>query len=233
MSFEDSRIKEDAENYARENKKSIAKDKILKYISESDPISVFMAGSPGAGKTEASVQLIIKLTGKKDSILRIDPDELRDVFKEYNGKNSNLFQHATSILVEKIHDLAIDKKQSFIFDTTFSKIEKATNNIKRSLDHKRLVQIIYVYQDPTQAWEFVKARELKDGRCIPKDSFIKEYFNARSVVNKAKKDFPSIKVDLVVKNVNGTTQYYRENIDNIDFYVKENYTVDILNKVLL
>jgi len=129
--------------------------------------------------------------------------------------------------------LAIKKNISFIFDTTFSKIDKARLNIQRSLDHKKSVQVIYVYQDPIQAWEFVKARELKDGRHVPKESFIEEYFNARVVVNQIKKDFPNIKLYLLVKNIDGTTQEYKENIDNIDNFIKENYTGDYLNNMLV
>ena len=148
MNSDELKIKEDAEEFARLNKKKIAKEIISKYEPESNPISVFMAGSPDAGKTEASKWLIKKLTRKDDSILRIDPDELRERFLDYNGKNSSLFQGATSILTEKIHDIAVESDLSFIFDTTFSKNEKAHKNIKRSLDHNREVQVIYVYQDP-------------------------------------------------------------------------------------
>ncbi len=233
MDPEELKIKEGAEEYARSNKKLIAKELVFKYESEANPVSVFMAGSPGAGKTESSKWLIEQLTGKPDTILRIDPDELRNHFEEYNGKNSNLFQGATSILAEKIHDIAIDKAKSFIFDTTFSKIDKARQNIKRSVDHNRPVQIIYVYQDPLQAWEFVKARELKDGRNVPKESFVDEYFNARNVVNQMKKEFPGVKIHLLFKNINGSTQEYKENIDNIDNYVKEDYTVYTLKNMLL
>jgi UDP-N-acetylglucosamine kinase len=233
MNPEELKIKENAEEHARSIKKIIAKELSSQYASESNPVSVFMAGSPGAGKTESSKWLIEQLTGKSDSILRIDPDELRSHFNEYNGKNSNLFQGATSILAEKIHDIAIDQSKSFIFDATFSKIEKARQNIERSINHSRPVQIIYVYQDPLQAWEFVKARELKDGRHVPKDSFVEEYFNARNVVNQMKKEFPKIVLYLLVKNIDGTTQEYKENIDNIDNYVKEDYTVDTLKNMLL
>lgn len=233
MNSEDLKIKENSEEYARSNKKEIAKKIISFFNSEINPVSVFMAGSPGAGKTESSRWLIKQLTGHIDSILRIDPDELRKHFTDYNGKNSHLFQGATSILAEKLHDLAIDNNQSFVFDTTFSKLEKAIDNIKRSINHKRPIQILYIYQDPLQAWEFVKARELKDGRFVPKDSFIEAYFNARDVVNKIKKDFPSVVLYLLFKNIDGSTQYYKENIDSIDNHVKEHYTRDSLNNLLL
>src|SRR3989344_2884119 len=233
MNSEELKIKENSEEYARLNKNRIARDIISKYEPELNPVSVFMAGSPGAGKTESSKRLINELSKREDPILRIDPDELREVFKGYTGRNSNLFQGATSILAEKIHDLAIKKNISFVFDTTFSKISKAKLNIQRSFDHKRSVQVIYVYQDPIQAWQFVKAREMKDGRHVPKESFIEEYFNARVVVNQVKKDFSNVALYLLVKNIDGTTQDYKENIDNIDSYVKENYTIDILNNMLL
>lgn len=234
MDPENIKIKDRAEEYARLNKKEIAKNIINTYQTEKYPVSVFMAGSPGAGKTEASKRLIKELTkDKENSVLRIDPDDLRILFKEYNGRNSNLFQCATSIITEKIHDLAISKDISFIFDTTFSKINKAEENIKRSIKHKRFVYIIYVYQDPIQAWEFVKGRELVDGRHIPKESFIEEYFNARDVVNKMKKEFPNIIVYILMKNIDGSIQEYRENIDNIDNYVEEKYTVESLEDMLL
>jgi len=233
MNSEELKIKENSEEYARLNKNRIARDIISKYEPELNPVSVFMAGSPGAGKTESSKRLINELSKREDPILRIDPDELREFFKGYTGRNSNLFQGATSILAEKIHDLAIKKNISFVFDTTFSKISKAKLNIQRSFDHKRSVQVIYVYQDPIQAWQFVKAREMKDGRHVPKESFIEEYFNARVVVNQVKKDFSNVALYLLVKNIDGTTQDYKENIDNIDSYVKENYTIDILNNMLL
>ena len=233
MNSEELKIKENSEEYARLNKNRIARDIISKYEPELNPVSVFMAGSPGAGKTESSKRLINELSKREDPILRIDPDELREFFKGYTGRNSNLFQGATSILAEKIHDLAIKKNISFVCDTSFSKISKAKVNIQSSFDHKTSVQVIYVYQDPIQAWQFVKAREMKDGRHVPKESFIEEYFNARVVVNQVKKDFSNVALYLLVKNIDGTTQDYKENIDNIDSYVKENYTIDILNNMLL
>lgn len=236
MTEEDSQIRKIAEEYARDNKKRIAKEitSILVYPSEINPVSVFMAGSPGAGKTESSKWLISKLShGNENGILRIDTDDLRKFFTGYTGDNSSLFQSATSIIAEKIHDCAISNNQSFIFDGTFSKISIARKNIQRSIGHNRPIQILYVYQDPLQAWDFVKQRALIDGRHVPKEAFIEQYFNARITVNEIKKEFPEVKVYLLIKNIDGSTQEYRENVDNIDNYVKEGYTVATLNDMLL
>lgn len=126
-------------------------------MPDQEPVSVFMAGSPGAGKTEASKSLLSKLENveKGRKILRIDPDELRMEFEDYSGNNSWVFQPAVSILVDKIHDFALEQRQSFILDGTLSSYGKAEENIDRSLRRNRRVQILYVYLTPEQAWEFV------------------------------------------------------------------------------
>lgn len=236
VSEKETATEERAKEFARKNKKSIAKEitnpKI--FLPDEFPVSVFMAGSPGAGKTESSRNLIEKLTKDNHSVLRIDPDELRVQFPEYNGTNSSLFIGATSIVADKIHDYALKNKQSFVFDGTLSNLDRSRENLERSLGKKRFIQIVYVYQEPVQAWNFVKAREIKDGRKVPRDAFIEQYFMARENVNLLKKEFgTNIKVDLVVKNIDGTDFSYRENIDVIDNYIPEKYTKDDLEKIII
>ena len=53
-------IQQAALDFARKNKKAIAKRLTEKsiFVPEKKPVSVFMAGSPGAGKTEASKNLL-------------------------------------------------------------------------------------------------------------------------------------------------------------------------------
>lgn len=235
MNPEDLKIKQEADIFAKAHKNEIAKEVTDTeiFLSEDNPVSVFMAGSPGAGKTESSKNLIKKFSKTDSQILRIDPDELREKMPGYTGNNSFLFQGAVSIIVSKIHDLALKNKQSFVFDGTLSKLEIARENIKRSLKRNRFVQIFYVYQDPIQAWDFVKKRELSEGRRIQKEDFITQYFTARDNVNSLKKEFgDKIQVDLLVKNIDGSDQYYKQNIDVIDNYVKERYTVETLNSVI-
>lgn len=235
LNEEELNIKRSADIFARKNKKAIALDatRVDRFLPEENPVSVFMAGSPGAGKTESSKNLIKKFSKISGEILRIDPDELRCLIPGYDGSNSYLFHGAVSILVSYIHDEALKNKQSFVFDGTFSKIEMARENIERSLKRNRFVQIFYVYQDPVQAWDFVKKRELVEGRRIKKEHFISHYFAARDTVNVLKKEFGTrIQVDLLVKNIDGSDQYYRENIDIIDNYVEERYSVETLSTML-
>ncbi len=235
LTADELKLEEQALGFAKVNKRDISKrltDKSI-YLSEEHPVSVFMAGSPGAGKTEASKSLIENMTDGKNDILRIDPDELRTEFPGYTGDNSYVFQRGVSVLVERIHDLALKQSQSFLLDGTLSKYEKSKQNIARSLKRGRDVQILYVYQDPLLAWEFVCAREAIEGRKIKLEDFINQYFGAREAVNKLKFEFgSSVKVDLLLKNNDNSNRIYKANIDKIDNHVPEKYTAADLEEHL-
>lgn len=229
LSPEQIEIRDRAIAFARKTGKTIAKEvtSIDVYIPDPNPVSVFMAGSPGAGKTEASKSLIGQVEDPKFPTVRIDPDELRDRFDEYTGENSWLFQPAISILVDKIHDLVLKNGQNFLLDGTLAKLDKARDNIARSLKKHRFVQILYVYQEPTLAWEFVSAREKIEGRNIRSDDFVEQYFAARQVVNSLKVEFAKqIQVDLILKNRDNSTKVYKDNIGKIDNHIPEKYTVE-------
>ena len=97
----------------------------------------------------------------------------------------------------------------------------------------RVVQILYVFQEPCQAWRFVRDREALDGRSIPADVFIGQYFAARDVVNKLKAELGrKIKLDLIIKNLDGGNRLYEGNIQAIDGYVKETYDAQSLRDAL-
>lgn len=235
LSPEEKKIQDDALAFARENKKAIAHrlTDTSRFISEDEPVSVFMAGSPGAGKTEASIELLAKVEADGSEILRIDPDELRNEFPSYTGDNSYLFQSAVSVLVEKIHDFALKQKQSFLLDGTLSHYLKAEQNIARSLKKGRMVQILYVYQEPMLAWEFVQSREAVEGRGILPEHFVKQYFAARNVVNRLKTHFGSdLKVDLLLKNTDNSHKLYKAGVDQIDNHIPEKYTSADLENLL-
>ena len=70
--------------HARAKKKEIAKlyTDPDHYPREENPVSVYMAGSPGAGKTETSKQLLAS-TAEGVGVIRIDPDELRASVKSF------------------------------------------------------------------------------------------------------------------------------------------------------
>jgi glutaredoxin-related protein len=189
-------IKAQAVVFAKKNKMRIAREftNPLIYVPDIKPVSVFMAGSPGAGKTEYSKNLIEIIEGnmkegKQCRVIRIDADDIRSLIPGYTGKNSQLFQGAVSLIVEKIHDIVLHNRQNFILDGTFSKYEKAKDNIIRSLNKTREVVIFYVYQKPETAWKLTQAREVIEGRNIPKQAFIGEFLGARETIKKIAGEF--------------------------------------------
>ncbi|WP_422409466.1 MULTISPECIES: zeta toxin family protein [unclassified Endozoicomonas] len=191
------------------------------YQVEDSPVSVFMAGSPGAGKTEAAKSLL----AVHDSIIRLDIDDMRQYFDDYNGGNAYLFQGAASILLDRAHDLALKQKQSFLLDGTMADFNIAKKNIERSLKRGRTVQILFVYQQPQQAWRFVQAREKVEGRRVFPEKFVDQYFLSRESANLLKRVFgDKIILDLLIKNIDGTNQKYHRNITQLDGNIKDKYS---------
>ena len=232
LSPDEQRIQDAAVDFAKANRKAIAKRRadMTLYPPEERPVAVFMAGSPGAGKTEASIELIARLGGQA---LRIDPDELRDELPGYTGFNSQLFQPAVSRLIERMLDTAFDQSQSFVLDGTLSHYDKAAANIDRALHKDRAVQVLYVYQEPAQAWAFVQAREKAEGRHVPPEAFIEQYFAAREVVNRLKIRFGgSIRIDLLLKNTDGSNGAFMANVEQIDSHIPEKYDGPALRSML-
>jgi predicted ABC-type ATPase len=215
---------------ANKNKKRIARAKVDIYPKEQNPVSVFMAGSPGAGKTETSKSLIKNFKG---NILRIDNDELRSEFTGYIGSNSHVFQAPATRLLEAIHDQALKRDVSFVLDTTLSSYIKAKQNIERSLKRKRPVMIIFVYQDPEQAWKFVESREITEGRRVPPKVFIEQFISSQETVNKLKQEFgKNIKVELLIKNIDGSHKSYYSNVQAISSHLKKLYNHKDIQKII-
>lgn len=179
---------------------------------EEQPLSLFMAGAPGAGKTEASKELV-----QGFDIIRIDPDDFREHFPLYEGGNSRLFQGAVSLIVEKVHDRLLKSKKSFLLDGTFANLKVARQNVSRSLKKGREVRVWYVFQDPVLSWSFVQAREVKEGRGIPLESFIDQYFNSRFVIRQIKEEFEDrVAVDVLVKQLDKKDHHFFENVPDVD-----------------
>lgn len=226
--------------FAKENRKRIAKTRtdVNKYRPDDLPVSVFMAGSPGAGKTEFSKNVIALLEKDREhQVIRIDGDDVRGELPGYMGSNSYLFQGAISLIVEKIHDFVLSQKQSFVLDGTFSKYEKAVDNILRSLDKGRKVFIFYVYQHPATAWKFTEKREEAEGRNIPKESFVEQFFGARETVGRIRKEFgDEVTIFLVKKDFEKNTVEDVVEIKpcgpSIDECIKERYTKEEIKSII-
>lgn len=236
--FKNKQIGKDALFYVKKNKKQIIKKFVENSISHgenSNLIAMFMAGSPGAGKTEFSKRLLEE-PGLK-SLVRIDPDEIREILpkKLYTGKNSDIVQRSASKGAHLLFDYVMKKKLNFLLDGTFSNLKNSKKNIERLIKKEyKSIDIWYIYQDPIVAWNFVKRREALDGRKITKQDFVEKFFKAIENVNEIKRIFKkSVKLNLIVRNMNNEgIENFQLNIDNLDSHLKFAYNKKSLYKVL-
>lgn len=222
--------------------KKLAKNKELykmfaseeKYKSFLSPATFFMAGSPGAGKTETSKNFVKNLNEKYDfPIVRIDADEIRILCPGYDGSNAHLFQHAISFGVNQLYYYALKHNYNVLLDSTFSNINHAKSNIRLALERKREVYVYYIYQDPKIAWEFTLKREKIENRKITLDVFAKDFFQAKENVNTVKKIFnKKISIHLIKKDYKYNIDKFWINIDKIDNYIQFVYTQESLYNTL-
>ncbi len=129
--MDDQQVIEKAIREAKAMKKVVAKRLVDHLPQEEEAVSVFMAGSPGAGKTETARAMIRAFKSENGlALVHIENDELRKEFEDYQGFNSPLFQRSATLLVEAIHDRALKRGVSFILDSTLSSFDKAKDNIE-------------------------------------------------------------------------------------------------------
>lgn len=221
--------------WVRANRKTIIKhfasDDIC--ISTEEPLSIFMAGSPGAGKTESSHAIVERLKQRGDEIVRIDPDEIRTLIPQYTGRNTDAIKGASFLAVEKIYDYVLKAGKSMILDSTFTPYRKIEGNVRRSLNKHRPLAIVYVDQDPLVAWHFTKEREKIEWRSIPKDFFIRTLFESRENVQKIKEKYgDKIIVHVIQKDYVKDKQQFIECVEHLDDVVQIKYSIDDLHNLL-
>lgn len=220
---------QDSINFARSNKHLFI-DAACSEVSESEsPIAVFMAGTPGAGKTEVAKNIMAFFDVEP---CRIDADDFRKLIPGYNGANSSLVQPAAAMMVDKVLDVVFSKSYSFILDGTFA-VGKSVANIKRALRHGFEVQIYFVYQEPKEAWAFTKARELKEGRNVPLETFIDAYFKSRENVKKVKEEFgDQVLLQVIVKSYHSNEETVHNDVQDLDKVLPILYNKDELKEIL-
>ncbi|TSA45023.1 hypothetical protein D4R51_02630 [bacterium] len=232
MSDDNQKLVEEAEVYIKEHKYELIARFAdpEKYRPVDHPISLFMAGSPGAVKTEASKRLIEQFAD--NTPVRIDADDIREMFSNYTGANSHIFQRACTTGVNKLFDYVLDHKLNVILDGTFA-YERAMENINRSLKRNRRVIIYYLFQNPVVAWKFTKIREETEGRRVSKKVFIHSFLRARENVNEAKAHFGDrIELNMIIKDFTNNYEKVFPNIESIDKYLPKVYTDKELEKLL-
>lgn len=197
------------------------------------PSAIFMAGLPGAGKTEFSKNLVNIIGGVK--AVRIDMDEIASQIKGYTPEKADEFRESATRLLNGIFDRALKEKMDFVLDGTFAS-KNAIENIKRATNHGYSVKVVYIVQDPKLAWSFTKAREKVEHRSITQEGFINAYFKIIKNINEMApllRNNGIITLDIVWKNEHNLIDSWLPNIrEGIDKLVKNNYNIETLKEYI-
>lgn len=234
MNTTDDKLRKSALQWVRDHKEELFQELIIssQYNTANDdpsPAASFMAGTPGAGKTELSKRFIEKFEVRP---IRIDTDDFRAKIPGYTGANSDVIQSAAALAVDKILEKVFQRRYSFLLDGTFA-VGKAVENLKRAVRRGYSIQVFFVYQDPVQAWEFTKLRQQKEGRHVPRDVFINSYFAARDNIRRAKQVFGDrLSLFLIIKDYIKDTEMIYGNIEDVDIYLEKIYNRDELERML-
>lgn len=219
--------------WARKNKREFANKMITSagVIDHPEPAAFFMAGLPGAGKTEFTVNLVKDLGLK---VVRIDMDEIASHIDNYDPLQADAFRPAATDLLNAVFDKVLQRKVDFIMDGTF-RSENSLSNIKRALRKGYTVKILYIHQEPNIAWSFTKDREKVERRAIDRSGFIQGYFDIHANIHSlADPAYKGTTLDLVVKDSsNKVGDWHKDiSIEHIDELVNTRYTKEELERML-
>jgi predicted ABC-type ATPase len=137
------------------------------------PIAIVMAGVPGAGKTEFldTFSELLETRGF-DSFIRIDLDEIVEIYPGYTPKTDAQFRSQGNHTVAAVVDIAKDGHYNMMIDGTFSGTSGASlQNIGRLLNVGYQVQMFFMHDNILTSWEYTKAREKTTHRGIDSEGF--------------------------------------------------------------
>jgi predicted ABC-type ATPase len=159
----------------KENQKRVIDACLKKHSPRKSKVAIFMAGIPGAGKTEFVRNLTPDLL--RDLVI-IEHDQLVEYIDGYLPENYYVFRKAGSTLVTELFKESLKQGYSFIFDGTLSH-DNGYRNIEKAIKKDYKVAVIYIHQDIKSAWQLTRDRELVKKRSIEKEGFI----NTSSAIN--------------------------------------------------
>jgi len=163
----------------------------------------------------------------------VDADYYKQIYNDYDNKNHSIYGLMAKDLLFKALQLPEIKKvvftaggsgsgksevicrhliqesfQGIIVDGTLANYTDAIDNITRSLDAGKQVEIRGIVTELERAYNFVLQREIRTGRGVPIDTFIERHFNYID-------SFPRI------------MKYFKNN-PNINFILYDNRSLDTL-----
>lgn len=247
VASEDKEISQKAINSlgGKSSRKKFAKE----FITKIKPIiggetwhAVFMAGAPGAGKTEYCRRIVPRLESSGllstfgiKNILVIDPDDIRENIPGYIGEKAYCFQQAMYRRVCDIFNRLMSpkyEKRHFILDGTMSNYQRSKENITNVINKGGRVHIVFIYQNPETAWKNTQAREAESKRNVPRDVFIQAFVDSIDTVNKLKAEFNNIDLTVAIRGVNLEDIDLHLQVQTIDSTIVKIYTTEQLDKLI-
>ncbi|GAB0174220.1 MAG: hypothetical protein HHAS10_00990 [Candidatus Altimarinota bacterium] len=163
-------------------------EKLAEYIIESfgkkekyaikDPLdisAIFLAGAPGAGKSEFLETIFSDL---KSNFIVIDIDAYRKMFRGYNGENASEYQKASVRVADKILKYCFHNHLNFIFDGTFRSYEKVKQNLDQCMHYERKVMVTLIFQEPRISFYYTFLRKMYKMRNVPVPVFIDGFYSS-------------------------------------------------------
>lgn len=217
-------------DWAKKNKKQLVQEIVgdAKPATDEEPVAVFAAGIPGAGKTE----FLDRLLADTPNIVRIDMDEIVKLFPGYTPENYYRFRGAANIIVDEAVIYCRKHRLDFILDGTFGS-SRAVENVRSALKRHHVV-IFYVWKEPTIAWQHTKDRQLVTKRGIDKAGFIDACVNVPLNLDAVRKKFgKKIFLAAIKKDMKSDNFQMTRDGTEIDKLLEVRYTRSNLERTLL
>ncbi len=147
-------LEKEAFNWAKENRKRIVKEILLKYDNEyfKSKQIIFLSGSPWAWKTEVINWMMEEWFSK--FFFHVDLDEIRKIIPWYRWDESDSFHKWVIKIMELLLDEIFRKWISIILDWTFGSKKVSQKNIDKAISKGYDIKIYYIKFDPILTRKF-------------------------------------------------------------------------------
>lgn len=105
--------------------------------------------------------------------------------------------------MDKLYSYCMKNNLMVIVDGTFANEKITETNIGQCKKHQRDFGIILIYQDPVISYAFTKARELDMERNVPKEVFVRKYYQSFANVFAVLKRHPDVPFLVAYKRKSG------------------------------
>lgn len=195
--------------------------------SDSEPLAIFAAGIPGAGKTE----FFDRLLRDTANIVRIDMDEIVKMFDGYTPENYYKYRGAANIIVDETVIYCRKNKLDFVLDGTFGS-HQAVENVRSALKRHRVV-IFYVWKEPSLAWQHTLDRQLVTKRGIEKEGFTDTCVSVAHNLRQVRKKFThKVSIIAIKKDLTSDSFEMVHSAADIDALLEVKYTRDDIERTI-